>query len=89
MLYSLLKHCSNACKLNDPRPEFPIFLFFTIIRLTKNNEAYRLPRVGINNSVNAAPLAIRFLGAFITAFHEKMKIYQIQIEKQVEDKLVS
>jgi phosphoribosylaminoimidazole carboxylase len=42
--------------------------------------------VGINNSVNAALLAIGSLGAFIPAFHEKMKIYQIQIEKQVEDK---
>ncbi|RYP39667.1 hypothetical protein DL767_002048 [Monosporascus sp. MG133] len=42
--------------------------------------------VGINNSVNAALLAIRFLGAFIPALHEKMKTYQTQIEKQVEDK---
>jgi phosphoribosylaminoimidazole carboxylase len=42
--------------------------------------------VGINNSVNAALLAIRFLGAFIPALHEKMKMYQIQIKKQVEDK---
>ncbi|RFU34309.1 hypothetical protein B7463_g1987, partial [Scytalidium lignicola] len=42
--------------------------------------------VGINNSVNAALLAIRCLGAFIPTFHEKMKAYQKQMEKQVEDK---
>jgi len=42
--------------------------------------------VGINNSVNAALLAIRCLGAFMPTFHEKMKAYQEQMEKQVEDK---
>ncbi|KAI1505599.1 hypothetical protein F5X99DRAFT_249836 [Biscogniauxia marginata] len=42
--------------------------------------------VGINNSVNAALLAIRFLGAFIPALHEKMKTYQTEIGKQVDDK---
>lgn len=44
--------------------------------------------MGINNSVNAALLAIRFLGAFIPAFHEKMKAYQAETEEQVKDKAV-
>jgi phosphoribosylaminoimidazole carboxylase len=42
--------------------------------------------VGINNSTNAALLAIRCLGAFIPEFHEKMKAYQLENEKQVEAK---
>ena len=42
--------------------------------------------MGINNSTNAGLLAVRILGAFIPALHEKMKSYQVQIEKQVDDK---
>lgn len=42
--------------------------------------------VAINNSTNAALLAIRFLGAFIPDLHEKMVKYQLDIEKQVHDK---
>ncbi|KYK58454.1 hypothetical protein DCS_05470 [Drechmeria coniospora] len=42
--------------------------------------------VGINNSVNAALLAIRFLGAFMPEMQEKMVEYQAQNEKQVQDK---
>ncbi|KAL7813316.1 hypothetical protein V8C26DRAFT_164748 [Trichoderma gracile] len=42
--------------------------------------------VGINNSTNAALLAIRCLGAFIPEYHEKMKAYQLDNEKQVEEK---
>lgn len=42
--------------------------------------------VGINNSTNAALLAIRCLGAFIHEYHEKMKAYQLDNEKQVEEK---
>ncbi|KAF4449996.1 phosphoribosyl-5-aminoimidazole carboxylase [Fusarium albosuccineum] len=44
--------------------------------------------VGINNSTNAALLAIRILGAFMPDILEKMKVYQTQIGKQVEDKAV-
>lgn len=42
--------------------------------------------VAINNSTNAALLAIRFLGAFIPDLHEKMRKYQLDMEKQVNDK---
>ncbi|KAL6857312.1 hypothetical protein J3F83DRAFT_751212 [Trichoderma novae-zelandiae] len=42
--------------------------------------------VGINNSTNAALLAIRCLGAFIPEYHSKMKAYQLDNEKQVEEK---
>ena len=42
--------------------------------------------VAINNSTNAALLAIRFLGAFIPELYEKMKNYQLEIEQQVKDK---
>ncbi|KAL7916642.1 hypothetical protein GGI35DRAFT_47793 [Trichoderma velutinum] len=42
--------------------------------------------VGINNSTNAALLAIRCLGAFIPEYHNKMKAYQLENEKQVEEK---
>lgn len=42
--------------------------------------------VAINNSTNAALLAIRFLGAFIPDLHEKMRNYQLDMEKQVHDK---
>lgn len=42
--------------------------------------------VAINNSTNAALLAIRFLGAFIPDLHEKMKNYQLEMEQQVHDK---
>ncbi|EFY93534.1 phosphoribosylaminoimidazole carboxylase [Metarhizium acridum CQMa 102] len=42
--------------------------------------------VAINNSTNAALLAIRFLGAFIPDLLEKMKKYQLEMEHQVKDK---
>ncbi|ROW16263.1 hypothetical protein VPNG_01793 [Cytospora leucostoma] len=42
--------------------------------------------VAINNSTNAALLAIRVLGAFIPELHEKMVSYQAEIEQQVHDK---
>ncbi|OAA51547.1 phosphoribosylaminoimidazole carboxylase [Metarhizium rileyi] len=42
--------------------------------------------VAINNSTNAALLAIRFLGAFIPDLLEKMKRYQSEMERQVKDK---
>ncbi|KAJ4394333.1 hypothetical protein N0V93_003550 [Gnomoniopsis smithogilvyi] len=42
--------------------------------------------VAINNSTNAALLAIRILGAFMPELLEKMKNYQLDMEKQVHDK---
>ncbi|RGP69724.1 phosphoribosylaminoimidazole carboxylase [Fusarium sporotrichioides] len=42
--------------------------------------------VGINNSTNAALLAIRILGAFIPDYLEKMKGYQTDIGEQVNGK---
>ncbi|KAL6922699.1 hypothetical protein ACHAP8_009223 [Fusarium lateritium] len=42
--------------------------------------------VGINNSTNAALLAIRILGAFIPEYLEKMKGYQTDIGEQVNGK---
>ncbi|KOS17605.1 phosphoribosylaminoimidazole carboxylase [Escovopsis weberi] len=42
--------------------------------------------VAINNSTNAALLAIRMLGAFMPELLEKMKEYQLDMENQVKDK---
>lgn len=42
--------------------------------------------VAINNSTNAALLAIRFLGAFIPDLHDKMKQYQLTMEQQNHEK---
>ncbi|KAH6619216.1 hypothetical protein B0J18DRAFT_433544 [Chaetomium sp. MPI-SDFR-AT-0129] len=39
--------------------------------------------VGINNSTNAALLAIRILGSFLPEYQEKMKRYQAEMEDQV------
>ncbi|KAL2141492.1 hypothetical protein VTI28DRAFT_2366 [Corynascus sepedonium] len=39
--------------------------------------------VGINNSTNAALLAIRILGTFVPEYQEKMKRYQAEMEEQV------
>ncbi|KAK0731175.1 hypothetical protein B0H67DRAFT_475993 [Lasiosphaeris hirsuta] len=39
--------------------------------------------VGINNSTNAALLAIRILGAFVPAYQAKMKKYQLKMEEGV------
>lgn len=39
--------------------------------------------MGINNSTNAALLAIRILGSFLPEYHEKMKRYQAEMEDQV------
>ncbi|VTT66085.1 unnamed protein product [Fusarium fujikuroi] len=42
--------------------------------------------VGINNSTNAALLAIRILGAFVPEYLEKMRVYQVDIGEQVNGK---
>ncbi len=42
--------------------------------------------MGINNSTNAALLAIRILGAFVPEYQEKMKKYQLGMEKAVIEK---
>ncbi|KAL8733479.1 MAG: hypothetical protein Q9166_002106 [cf. Caloplaca sp. 2 TL-2023] len=42
--------------------------------------------VAINNSTNAALEAIRILGASMPEYQSKMKDYQLDMEKQVEDK---
>ncbi|KAG6034284.1 hypothetical protein E4U41_006600 [Claviceps citrina] len=42
--------------------------------------------VAINNSTNAALLAIRFLGAFMPELLQKMKDYQLDMEQQVKQK---
>ena len=42
--------------------------------------------MAINNSTNAALLAIRILGAFVPELQEKMKDYQLDMETQVRDK---
>ncbi|KAK4241580.1 hypothetical protein C8A03DRAFT_41062 [Achaetomium macrosporum] len=39
--------------------------------------------VGINNSTNAALLAIRILGSFMPKYQEQMKRYQVDMEEQV------
>ncbi|KAL2126615.1 hypothetical protein VTI74DRAFT_534 [Chaetomium olivicolor] len=39
--------------------------------------------VGINNSTNAALLAIRILGSFLPEYQERMKKYQLDMEEQV------
>jgi phosphoribosylaminoimidazole carboxylase len=39
--------------------------------------------VGINNSTNAALLAIRILGSFMPKYQEQMKRYQLDMEEQV------
>lgn len=42
--------------------------------------------VGINNSTNAALLAIRILGSSMPEYQEKMKRYQANMEEQVIEK---
>ena len=42
--------------------------------------------VGINNSTNAALLAIRILGASVPTYQEKMSQYQLDMEKEVKGK---
>jgi phosphoribosylaminoimidazole carboxylase len=39
--------------------------------------------VGINNSTNAALLAVRILGSHMPAYQAKMKAYQLQMEEGV------
>ncbi len=39
--------------------------------------------MGINNSTNAALLAIRILGSFYPEYREKMKQYQLSMEEGV------
>ncbi|KAL2023253.1 hypothetical protein VTK56DRAFT_3376 [Thermocarpiscus australiensis] len=39
--------------------------------------------VGINNSTNAALLAVRILGSFIPKYQERMRRYQLEMEEQV------
>lgn len=42
--------------------------------------------MGINNSTNAALLAIRIIGAYEPVYHEKMKKYQREMEDAVIEK---
>jgi phosphoribosylaminoimidazole carboxylase len=42
--------------------------------------------VGINNSTNAALLAIRILGSFVPAYQAKMLKYQFDMEEAVIEK---
>lgn len=42
--------------------------------------------MAINNSTNAALLAIRILGAFMPEYLEKMKAYQLEMKNQVLEK---
>ncbi|KAK3937175.1 Phosphoribosylaminoimidazole carboxylase [Diplogelasinospora grovesii] len=42
--------------------------------------------VGINNSTNAALLAIRILGSFVPSYQDKMKKYQLEMEEAVIEK---
>jgi len=42
--------------------------------------------VGINNSTNAALLAIRILGAFVPAYQDQMTKYQTKMEEAVMEK---
>jgi phosphoribosylaminoimidazole carboxylase len=42
--------------------------------------------VGINNSTNAALLAIRILGSFTPRYQEKMRKYQREMEEAVLEK---
>lgn len=39
--------------------------------------------MGINNSTNAALLAIRILGSFMPEYQAQMKKYQLEMEEQV------
>jgi phosphoribosylaminoimidazole carboxylase len=39
--------------------------------------------VGINNSTNAALLAVRILGAYVPEYQDKMRRYQLEMEEQV------
>jgi phosphoribosylaminoimidazole carboxylase len=39
--------------------------------------------VGINNSTNAALLAVRILGTFVPEYQDKMRRYQLEMEEQV------
>ncbi len=39
--------------------------------------------VGINNSTNAALLAVRILGSFVPEYQDKMRRYQLDMEEQV------
>lgn len=45
--------------------------------------------VGINNSTNAALLAIRILGSCIPDYQQKMVAYQQQMKVEVEGKATS
>lgn len=42
--------------------------------------------MGINNSTNAALLAIRILGSFIPEYQAKMRRYQLDMEEAVIEK---
>lgn len=39
--------------------------------------------MGINNSTNAALLAVRILGSFVPEYQDKMRRYQLDMEEQV------
>lgn len=49
----------------------------------KNQRGVPTATVGINNSTNAALLAVRILGSFIPEYQDKMKKYQQEMEEQV------
>ncbi|KAG0281067.1 phosphoribosylaminoimidazole carboxylase ade2 [Linnemannia exigua] len=45
--------------------------------------------VAINNSTNAALLAVRMLGSFIPSYLDRMEKYQVQMEKEVQAKIAT
>ncbi|KAF9137692.1 phosphoribosylaminoimidazole carboxylase ade2 [Mortierella sp. GBA39] len=45
--------------------------------------------VAINNSTNAALLAVRMLGSFIPSYLDRMEKYQLQMEKEVQTKIAT
>lgn len=54
-----------------------------------NHESQRgvpVATVGINNSTNAALLAVRMLGSYYPEFQEKMAQYQNTMKVEVEEK---
>lgn len=45
--------------------------------------------VAINNSTNAALLAVRMLGSFVPSYLDRMEKYQLQMEKEVQTKIAT
>lgn len=56
------------------------------MRLTKAQRGIPVATVGINNSTNAALLAVRILGSHFPEYAEKMAKYQETMKIEVEDK---